>query len=144
MARISARRCSSSRAPRPQRRPRNPNRFSNPEPQETVSARTDAPSIFAHAEAEPQPIVEPLVAQSPAALTNEPPAELVTEPEPVSAHEPEPVSAHEPEPVSAHEPEPVSAHASASQGRQAKIRALESFLERVEHRRQQIESQSVA
>ena len=113
-----------------------PKSIFEPQPQETVSARTDAPSIFAHAEAEPQPIVEPLVAQSPAALTNEPPAELVTEPEPVSAHEPEPVSAHE--------PEPVSAHASASQGRQAKIRALESFLERVEHRRQQIESQSVA
>jgi hypothetical protein len=91
-----------------------------PSPHETVSAPTDAPSVFARAEAEPQPIVEPLVEQSPAALTNEPLAGLVTE------------------------PEPVSAHASASQGRQAKIRALESFLERIEHRRQQIDSQSVA
>ena len=105
-----------------------PKSIFEPQPHETVSARTDAPSVFATAEAEPQPIVEPLVVQSTAALTNEPAADLVTEPEPVSAHE----------------PEPVSAHASASQGRQAKIRALESFLQRVEQRRQQIESQSVA
>ena len=105
-----------------------PRSIFEPQPRETVSAPTDAPSVFARAEADPQPIVEPLVAESPAALTNEPAAELVTEPEPVSAHE----------------PEPVSAHASASQGRQAKIRALESFLKRVEQRRQQIESQSVA
>ncbi len=97
-----------------------PRSIFEPWPGETASAPTDAPSIFARAEAEPQPIVEPVVAQSPAALTNEPPAKLVTE------------------------PEPVTAHPSASQGRQAKIRALESFLERVEHRRQQIESQSVA
>ncbi len=97
-----------------------PRSIFEPQPHETVSAPTDVPSIFARAEAEPQPLVEPVVAQSSTALTNEPPAELVTE------------------------PEPVSAHPSASQGRQAKIRALESFLERVEHRRQQIESQSVA
>ena len=97
-----------------------PGSIFEPQPRETVSAPADAPSIFAHAEPEPQPIVEPVVAQSPVALTNEPQAELVTE------------------------PEPVSAHASASQGRQAKIRALESFLKRVEQRRQQIESQSVA
>lgn len=109
-----------------------PKSIFEPRPRETVSARTDVPSVFASAEAEPQPIVEldpqpivePVVVQSHAALTNEPTADLMTEPEPVSAHEP--------------------AHASASQGRQAKIRALESFLKRVEQRRQQIESQSVA
>jgi hypothetical protein len=105
-----------------------PKSIFEPRPRETVSAAHDVPSVFAHEEAEPQPIVEPLIVESPAALTNEPAADLMTEPEPVSAHEPEPVSAHVP----------------ASQGRQAKIRALESFLKRVEQRRQQIESQSVA
>ena len=96
-----------------------PRSIFEPRPREPVSDRTDAP-VFARAEAELQPIVDPVVEQSPAALVSEPPADHVTE------------------------PEPVSAHASASPGRQAKIHALESFLKRIEHRRQQIESESVA
>ena len=95
-----------------------------PRARETVTARPETESVFARVASEPPPVA-PVIEESRAALVAEPAEDLVTAPA---------------EELITAAPEPPSVHP----GQQAKIHALESFLRRVEHRRQQIESQSVA